>query len=894
MRQGNFSTSELQNYLGPLYNNSSYQNINVTPTYAKNGAAIVNGQLPMSDFDPGYQYIVNTFPLPNATPTAANPYNYQSVDFINDDLWQVIGRVDLAISERNHFFGRYSTEHGASGEPAAVYYNPNGLNTPGGGLSKINSQAFASNLTTIITPTLTNQLFANLVYLNQSFVSGNVGVLTGYPYQGAFANGRHALPQLQGYNDGLQDGGLPLNINPDYGLGPVFSHKLDPEGGDNVTKVWGRHTATFGVYGERITNNQQATNQTTNGYIANYYLPGAGSPLTDLPVNGVSSVYTMSGNWVADNFEGFFQQYGQQNILPQVNLYFWNTDFFANDSYKVLPRLTVNFGARFEHDGLWNDQYGQGVAVFEPQLIASAASNSPYPGFLWHGIDPALPKSGNNSYPLFVEPRLGFAWDVKGTGKTVLRGGWGEFRAHDTYNNIQPAVNITQNANSVSYTGGQSLAAVAAQNVNPATTGVPNRNAFQTTATEYAVTAGDREQPLADTYSLTLNQQLPKHIALTVSYVGDNNRFLINGGSTQPTVLDDVNAIHIGGMYRPDPDTASANYGKVLTPTGINPPNTSSNQSLTVGGASTQQQNEYRPLNTANVQYGPIDVTNHNLYANYNGLQMSVARQTGRVLFNVNYTYSKALGVRGAGADDANGFPADPFNLQNDYGSESFDHRHIFNASYTFEVGNPIHNKLVGGFTNGWELSGITNLQTGADIVAYDLPNLGITGQIGASNITTNGVTAANPNLISVTNVVYLGTPDVTLQPTVVSDPRAGLATHQFANPAAFGLPNLGQNGRYMLPRLQAPNFFDSDLAAQKAITIHNEQNVTFRLSAFNFINHPLTTTTSAFNNQYTLNFTEPNATGFQQNGSNSGNGFGTLPYKTGRRILEVSAKYSF
>ena len=913
MRNGDFSASAIQAYLGPnlcatptVTNGvsnatpgspcaqNSYQNVDPVPTFAKDGTPLINGQLPMADFDPGYKYIVGTFPLPNHVPTLSNPYNYQAVDFINDDLWQVIGRVDLAISQRNHFFGRYSTEHGASGEPAAIYYNPNGLNTPGGGLSSINSQAFASNLTTIITPTLTNQLFANLVYLDQAFVSANASVLTGYPYQGAFANGRHPLPELQGYNDNVQDGGLPLSITPDYSLGPIFAHKLDPEGGDNVTKVWGTHTATFGVYGERITNNQEANNQATNGYLANYYLPGAGSPLTDLPVNGHSNVYTMSGNWVADNFEGFFQQYGQQNILPQVNLYFWNNDFFANDSWRIKPRLTVNYGVRFEHDGLWNDQYGQGVPIFEPQLIASGASNSPYPGFLWHGIDPALPKSGNKSYPLFVEPRLGFAWDVKGTGKTVLRGGWGEYRAHDTYNNIQPAVNITQNTNTISYTGGQSLAAVAAQNVSPAVTGVPNRNSFQTTGTEYATTAGDREQPLADTYSLTLNQQLPQHMALTVSYVGDNNRFLINGGSTQPTVLDDVNAIPIGGMYRPDPDSASANYGKVLTPTGINPAGVGASNSDTAPGASTQQQNEYRPLNTPLVQYGPIDVTNHNLFANYNALQVGLARQTGRILFNVNYTYSHALGVRGAGADDANGFPGDPFNIYNDYGDESFDRRQIFNATYTFETGNAVHNRFIGGFTNGWELSGITSLQSGADIPALALPNLGVTGQIGPSNITVNGATTANPNLISVTNVVYLGTPDVTLQPTVTCNPRSGLGANQYINPSCFGLPSFLHNGQYILPRLNEPGFFDTDLSAQKAITFHHEQSVIFRISAFNFINHPLTTLTSAFSNEYSLNYTEPNATGFAQTSSNAGNGFGTLPYKTGRRITELMLKYTF
>ena len=464
MRNGNYSASELQAYLGGLYPNASalgYGNVSQVPTFAKDGTPLVNGQIPASDQDPGGKYILNTFPVPNNVASPSNPYNWQGVDFINDNLWQAIGRVDLSISQRNHLFARYSVERGHSGEPAAIYYNPNGINTPGGGLSSINSEAMAANLTTIITPTLTNQIFANLVYLNQSFVSGNTSALTGYPYQGAYANGRHPLPEINAYNNG--QGGLPLAITPDYSLGPIFSHKFDPEAGDNVTKVWGNHTATFGVYGERVTNNQEADNQNTNGAVNNYYLPGAGQTLTDLPIGGKPGAqYTMSGNWSANELEGFFGGYSQQNILPDINLYFWNMDFFANDSWKVVPRLTLNLGMRFEHVGLWNDAYGNGVAVFDPALIASGAGNSPYPGFLWHGIDPSLPKSGNSSEPLFYEPRVGFAWDVKGTGRTVIRGGWGEYRGHDSWNDTSPAVGLTQNANSVSF-GAASLSAIASR-----------------------------------------------------------------------------------------------------------------------------------------------------------------------------------------------------------------------------------------------------------------------------------------------------------------------------------------------------------------------------------------------------------------------------------------------
>ena len=900
MRGGDFSAASIQNFLGPnlcpaptastkqtgspCANTNNYPNVDVVPTYAKDGTPLLNGQLPAKYIDPAAAYIFNTFPLPNNVPTVANPYNWQSVDYINNDLWQAIGRVDLDISNKNHFFARYDTEHGIAGEPAAVYYNPNGINTPGGGLEHTNAQSMASNLTTILTPSMTNQIFANLVYLDQNFTSGETSVLTGYPYQGAYANGRHVLPQIQAYNSPSGSGGLPLAIVPDYSLGPVFAHKFDPEAGDNVTKVWGNHTAVFGVYGQRVTNNQEETNQITNGAISNYYQPGAGSQQTDID----GSLATFSGNFSTNELEGYVGGYSQQNILPSVNLYFWNTSFFATDSWKVLKNVTVNYGVRFDHQGLWNDQHGLGVAVFDASQISNPSHGSPYPGFLWHAIDSSIPVSGAHSYPFFVEPRFGVAWDIRGDGRTVLRGGWGEYRGHDSWNNISNNVEVTENVQQVTE-GISSLAAISRLNL-PNPTSV-NKTSYLTTGAMYASTPNDREQPLSDTYSVTLNQALPGHINMFVSYVGDNNRFLINGGSTQPVTLSNVNAIPIGGLYKPNPDTASPQYGQVLTNLNVNTLPYSPIYTSNAAGASTQQIDEYRPLNTPKVQYQDIDVSNHNLYSNYNGLQLGVSRQVGRALFNLNYTYSKALGIRGAGADDSNGFPSTPFDIAANYGTESFDRRHIFNATYTFEVGSPVQNKLAGPFVNGWEVSGITGLQSGADVVAINTPNLNLSGTIGQANLADG---TANPNLIPVSNTEYLGTVDVNLQPTVTCDPRAHRSANQFANGACFGLPNFLQNGRYILPRLTEPAFFDTDLSAQKSFKITERQNLQFRASGFNFVNHPLTTLSSAFTNQYYLNFTNPNSANFVQNASNTSSGFGTLPFKTGRRIMELSLKYNF
>ena len=470
MSSGDFSQQSLQQYLGGLYPNSAYANVAQVPTYGKNDGATPSlsmGQVPTSLQDPGYKYIANLYPTPNNTASVLNPYNWQAIDYNNNDLWQAIGRVDLAISQRNHFFARYSVERGVSGEPAAIYYNPNGINTPGGGASKTNSESEAANLTTIITPTLTNQVYANFVYLSDGFSSNNLSTLTNYPYQGAYANGKTLLPELQAYNSPSGSGGFPLGIFPDY-TQPIFTHKFDPEAGDNVTKVWGKHTATFGVYGTRVTNNQTQQPQNgyaTNGYIDNYYLPGAGASLTDLPVNGVSTSYTMSGNYVADELEGFVGGYGQYNLVPQANLYFWDNAFFGTDSWKVTSRLTFNYGVRFDHLGLWNDQHNPGIALFNPALI-SAPANSPYPGFTWHAVNPSLPKSGNHSEPFYVEPRVGFAYDVLGNGKTVLRGGFGEYRGHDSWNDTSTSTSVTEQVSSVSY-GASSLAAISKQNVNP-------------------------------------------------------------------------------------------------------------------------------------------------------------------------------------------------------------------------------------------------------------------------------------------------------------------------------------------------------------------------------------------------------------------------------------------
>ena len=705
------------------------------------------------------------------------------------------------------------------------------------------------------------------------------------------------FPQLGNYDDAS---GLPRQLTPDYSLGPEFARKLLPEGGDNVSKVWGTHTATFGVYMTREVNNQVADNADTNGSINQYYLPGAGQTITDpapygSPAGTPGKSYTASGNWVGDDYEGFVFQYSQQNLLPDVRLYFWNNDFFAQDQWKVTPRFTLNYGMRFEHLGLWNDAHGKGLAIFDPNLIAQGSGVSPFPGFLWHQIDKSIPLSGNASTALFFEPRAGFALDVFGTGKTLFRGGFGEYRYHDSNNDVTNSNAVTQGVQSVTLGGGGiSLLGVSQYNEPLPSTkpiGTTTYGVNASVGTTSGLAAGDRQEPLTDNYSMTINQALPHHLNALVGYVGNNSRFILNTnpGSPQPISLANVNSIPIGGLYKPNPDTASACYGQVLVPTGITPAGAACN--ITSTGASTNQVNNYRPLNTPLVQYGELNVARHNVFANYNALQLALTKQTGRILFNVNYTFSKALGVQGA---LNSGEPGTPFQYLSDYGPEGFDRSQIFNATYTFELGNPVHQKLLGQFTNGWELSGITNLQSGPDIVTTtNNPGFGVGGNIGTANLPSG---AANPNYISISNTEYLGTPSVSLQPILTCNPRSGVHGRTYINASCFNLPALGTNGQYQFPYIHGPAYFDTDLSLQKAFNITREQNIQFRFSAFNFINHGLPSFTGDFPNQYTLNLTNTTGTTFTQGSpaNAAALGFGTANYEVGRRVIELMAKYNF
>lgn len=884
MRNGDFSCTELQAYLGTsiisgcnpngtsVVANASYNNIAVVPTQTRDGHVIGNGQIGTSYIDPGAKALLSIIPLPNSAPL--NGFNYYHTNLVNNDLWQARTRMDYSFSDRVKLFGTYNIERGKDGVPEVPYYSPaqtapmGGIDTPGGGLlSTVDSQTGSLNLTVIASPKLTNEVQANITWLHQAFVPKTPAALLkstiGYPASPAYAGltGANGAPlsnstQYPQFSDYGLDG-LPLMLAPDFSVGQPYANKMLPSVTDNVTYAVKSHTIKAGGMVQKVVNNQRLSSSvsSTSGRIADYYY---GSTFTD--PNG-ATVFT-SGNYLANFLQGMIEQYNQQSSEPQQNLYFWNIDWYATDSWKVTSRLTVDYGMRFEHLGPWIDAHGVGISVFDPTTAAS--TTSAHQGYTYHAINPSVPTSGAASRFAFYEPRVGMAFDVRGNGQTMIRGGWGMYRNHDNWNVVQLAAAQAQGVIVTTISGGAGidLNQVGATNVG-ASVGTGNYSSGSASTNSYVLDRNDSQQPLTYTYSLTLDQQMPGHSQLEVAYSGNQGRYLTAQNVNNLTLsLQNINPVPYGAFFKPDPITGA------VTPLGA------------IDSLSASQVNDYRPY----PNLGNVYETRHNLYSYYNGLQTAWTKQAGKLNYGFNYTWSKALGVKDG---FYNGNAVDATNLRNNYGVLSFDHTHIFNATYSYDEGAPYKgHRPLEIVLNHWAISGITGLQSGPDLQATYYANFNLTGKLGPTGGTQ----------LNVDNKTFLGTPDVQLQPLLTCDPSVHTAAHQFVNGSCFELPQIGQNGPFNYPYIHGPAFFNSDLTVMRNVPLGGARNLQLRFAAFNFLNHPLTTFSTSFPNQIQLNLSNTAADGYTANPAlaTPQSGFGIAPLREGRRVVEMAAKFTF
>lgn len=786
------------------------------PPGQMNAAALAmfpNAIIPTSLIDPNMQNLMKLYPAPNANPNADGGFNYVQAETFNQNNLQWMSRVDYSISDNTKLFVRYNLQRETQQFPVGLWWRQNTqvpYPTPVEGKNR--SDSITASLTHVFSPTMTNEFVFGYTYI-------------GFP--NVFEDPSKVNRTNVGYNyKGIFNNGVAQI--PSFGgtgwtnqeAALIFNPGGFEDGGNSA-----------GLYADKW---MPSVSDTVTKVIGTHTLKGGffyewirnAQPANNdtngdlVAYNGNSNTF---GNEYADLLYGNLYSYTETSF-NRVNDISYNTyEGFVQDSWKVSRHMTVELGLRFTHFQPWIDRLGYGYSIFNYSQYNSSCLPTQYCGFEWHKRDPSVPLGGFPTRALFYQPRVGAAYDLTGKGKTVLRGGWGRYYYHsgqftsglDVAAGVQ-TYSLPNNVNGVPLLARNiSTLNVAAQALSPA-----------------AVDSTDNNQPFTDSYSVTVSQVTPWSGLLEVAYVGNRSRDLANSSGAG----SNINLVPVGSML-------SSKNG------GVDP--------------NTLNANNFRPL----LGFSDLYLATNNVWANYNAMQVTWVRTKGRYTINMNYTYGKSMGIINPALDQ--------FNLNNDYGVQSTNRTHIFNAAYSIELGSPVrNNKALGGVVNGWQLSGITQLESGPNLTGFSGQNFGMN---------LNGATVPGTNYI-ISNISLLGTSDIQLNPILTCNPASGLGPHQFINPNCFSFPkNIGQNGPSVLPAIYGPAFFNSDLGMFKNFDIKESKKLQFRFNAYNFLNHPL------------WSFNGSNLSlGFNPNGSVSTPLFGTVTTKQGHRVVQAAVKFYF
>jgi hypothetical protein len=518
---------------------------------------------------------------------------------------------------------------------------------------------------------------------------------------------------------------------------------------DNFTAIVGPHNFKAGIYIEEPFKTQPQNNNWMGQYNFNH---DANNPIS-------------SGDGYANALLGNFTTYQEANFREIFKAAYMDVAWYVQDNWRVNRRLTLDLGIRMTHMQPMYDQFNS-WAVFRESLYSSSKMPRMYQPYCdttftgtscptghrfgrdattgatvpFANIGQFVPGSGDPangmqvlgvngvskysySQRLFLPgPRVGFAWDVFGNGKTAVRGGFGivfdQLQGNEVYNMGQVPPLTYQPT--VYYSTIASLSSGATGLIGP--TGIGT--------SLYGQVPGTRVQNT----SLSVQQALRGGTVLEVGYVGNWGYNLSSLDGTR----NNLNYIPLGTRFLSqniDPTTGSPLSDNFLRTK--YPGYSDIYRSYTIG------------------------------HTNYHGIQVSLQRRYSHGLsFGMAYTFSKSLGV-------TNFNNTLPDNESFYYGPNGNYRKHIFAFNYVYDfpnLGRRLNNKALGVVTDRWSISGITSAQTGAPYtpVCNSQSSIDITG---TPNLATGGTNSSS------TRCLVIGDPTQSLDPGMVYNPRALVLT---------------------------------------------------------------------------------------------------------------------
>jgi hypothetical protein len=753
-----------------------------------------NATLPQSAWSAPAMNLLKYIPSPNVGPDVFSTAAFDQI--LSDD--KIGERVD-ANTRWGTIFGYYSFDNYTENNPYPAAQG--GANVPGfNGLYTGRAQLITLGDTKTIGTSAVNEFRLNYTrdanvlgkpsgglgvsLASQGFVTGpgTLGIVPQAPQQG--------VENIVFNSGSLVIGTVPAEfnqINNDFGLS------------DNFSKVVGTHSIKFGA--------QLEYDQINTNPLA--YLNGS------FVING-----SETGLAFADYLLGITSEYTQNQLRPFYgrNKY---AGLYAEDSWRVRPSLTFNYGLRWDRIEPWYEKYNNNITFIPGEqsvVFPTAPTGIVYPG------DPGVSRTASPAGNRDFAPRIGLAYspDVQRDsllgklagrpGTTSIRASFGIFYAvipgetlglisdnppygYTFQNGANPLLPTPFIDGDTGNSEGQRFPAhLAPLNASPSH---PDPSIDFSQFEPIGATPGYKTNnriPYTEEYMLSLQRQVGSNTLLSVSYVGNQAHHL--------AVLDAANP--------GDP-------GLCLSLPGCGPNGENGVYMNTSGQTVNGTRGPLGP-NFGSVSY---QATIGN--STYNALEASVRHTSGRVQLLLSYTYSKSLD-QGSNFGDQ----VDPFNPGLLRGLSSFDMRQDFVASYTFSIPFERLFRADNRWTQGWSVSGITRFSTGFPVTLMNPLDTSLIGTFGngINNLTVDALDYA-PGPLDLNHNPRNGNSyfDTSLFSLPGDDPAVG---NSIAN-------TIGNSGRRFF---SGPGINNYDLTVQKNLKLTESKSFEFRVEAFNAFNH--------------------------------------------------------